>query len=65
MNRGICVWEPGPVLIDGIREKLLEGRRDSGLDVVSSRIAKSCYYERPLNARPRQYGGEYSLGYGR
>ena len=55
-NCCICVWEPGPVLNVRIRDKPFEVCRVSGLDGVSSRIAKGHYYERPLHARPRRCG---------
>ena len=58
----ICVWEPRPVLNDGILDKPFQGCRVSGLDVVSSRIAKSHHNGRPLHARPCGYGGEYCWG---
>ena len=64
-NCCVSVGEPGPVLNDGIRDELFEGRRNAGLDSVPSRFAKSQYYERPLYAKPRRCGGENCWGYDR
>ena len=58
----VCVWEPGPVFNDGICGEPLKGRRDSGLDGVSSSVAKSHHYTQPLYARPSRCGGEYCWG---
>ena len=58
----VCIWEPWPVLNDGVCGEPLEGRGDLELDGVSSGIAKSHHYERPLHARPRGCAGENCWG---
>ena len=54
----VCIWEHWPVLSDGVSGELLEGRGDSGLGGVSSRIRKGDYHKWHVNARPSRYGGE-------
>ena len=58
----IRVWEPGPVLNNGVRNKSFEGYRDSGLDGVLSCVAQGHHYEGLLQARPSRCGSEHCWG---
>ena len=62
MNCCIRIWESGPVLNDGVREKPFEGCRDSALIDVLSCNAQGHHYERPLDARTSRCGGEHCWG---